>query len=284
MPQLGNSGCMIEPILNNQLVVKTTANGYPADRLFASANKQEAFRLYGTTQVLKTPKVHGTFYRDNESSVVMEFVKGCDVIEFLGKATDEQVVAVIDALMGLLAREMMCDEVDVDPGVFVHKFNEVIENVQCVGIKDTLSFFWEKFKPHDPVKIRLGTCHGDLTLENMIFDVENNHIYLIDFLHTYLESPLQDIVKLRQDTAHYWCIFRYEKIHGYKQTTDLFAKILPKLGLIDKAVRPKIESKEVYRLLQFMNLIRILPYAKDIDTIDYIFENIEKIVQIEGMK
>ena len=49
--------------------------------------------------------------------------------------------------------------------------------------------------------IPVGTCHGDLTFSNILFN--GNNYYLIDFLDSFIESPLLDIVKLRQDTA--WC-------------------------------------------------------------------------------
>ncbi len=57
----------------------------------------------------------------------------------------------------------------------------------------------------------VGICHGDLTFSNMLFN--GNNYYLIDFLDSFVESPLLDIVKLRQDSAYLWSQLMY--IHDY---------------------------------------------------------------------
>ena len=45
------------------------------------------------------------------------------------------------------------------------------------------------------IEIPVGFCHGDFTFSNMIIS-ENGDLCLIDFLHTFCESPLQDYAKV----------------------------------------------------------------------------------------
>lgn len=52
-------------------------------------------------------------------------------------------------------------------------------------------------------RMLLGPCHGDLTFGNMLWDGEG-FLWVFDFLDTFLESPLMDLVKLRQDTLCRW--------------------------------------------------------------------------------
>lgn len=55
----------------------------------------------------------------------------------------------------------------------------------------------------------VGVCHGDLTFSNILFN--GNNYYLIDFLDSFIEAPLLDIVKIRQDSAHLWSQLMYTK-------------------------------------------------------------------------
>ncbi|MBT0858600.1 phosphotransferase, partial [Campylobacter coli] len=56
----------------------------------------------------------------------------------------------------------------------------------------------------DKYPFPIGYCHGDLTFSNILF--QNQNIVLIDFLDNFIETPLQDVVKLRQDTRHKWSL------------------------------------------------------------------------------
>ena len=44
----------------------------------------------------------------------------------------------------------------------------------------------------DKIELPEGFCHGDLTLSNLLFN--NDDIVIIDFLDTFLDSTIQDIV------------------------------------------------------------------------------------------
>ena len=44
----------------------------------------------------------------------------------------------------------------------------------------------------------------------MLFD--NSDIVVIDFLDTFLDTPLQDIVKIRQDSKYFWSLNLVNKI------------------------------------------------------------------------
>ena len=54
-------------------------------------------------------------------------------------------------------------------------------------------------------RMLLGPCHGDLTFGNMLWDGEG-FLWVFDFLDTFLEAPIMDLVKLRQDTLGRWTL------------------------------------------------------------------------------
>ena len=63
------------------------------------------------------------------------------------------------------------------------------------------------------ISIPIGFCHGDLTFSNIMFALDDNQVGLIDFLDSFIETPLIDLVKLRQDTHFHWTITRYPHLH-----------------------------------------------------------------------
>ena len=111
--------------------------------------------------------------------------------------------------------------------------------------------------------IPCGECHGDLTISNMLF--ANNQIYLIDFLDSYIESPMQDIVKIRQDTNYYLITLLY----NYKDDEYNLLQIKNNLNYIDNIICLHFNNYfwyiKYYGIFQLINLIRIIPYLKDED-------------------
>lgn len=102
----------------------------------------------------------------------------------------------------------------------------------------------------------LGPCHGDLTLSNLILDPVSG-ITLIDFLDTFLESPLQDVVKLKQDFVYGWSFRKDSRTLGIK------AEILCRQHFPQAIVQIERMYPTQVHLLMLMTLARIAPYVKD---------------------
>ena len=87
----------------------------------------------------------------------------------------------------------------VDKQVLLEKFKSVgekliINSVLCSD-EDTKELFESSLQIFDKIeciKIPIGICHGDLTFSNILFN--GNNYYLIDFLDSFIEYPLMDIV------------------------------------------------------------------------------------------
>jgi len=125
----------------------------------------------------------------------------------------------------------------------------------------------------DNVKFNLrGSCHGDLTLSNIIINNESKKIILIDFLKTYNESPLQDICKLIQDLRLYWSSRRFNKTDMLR--AKIFCDNLNPFSLLKKHSLYKIIEIEM-----LMTLLRILPYVpiNDIETLKWIDNSFKKL-------
>jgi aminoglycoside/choline kinase family phosphotransferase len=111
-----------------------------------------------------------------------------------------------------------------------------------------------------------GLCHGDFTLSNMLIE-HPSKIHLIDMLDNFIETPLQDMAKLRQDTAFYWSLLFYQGSHRTAHISNLLASI-------DQIVVLFCERYDFYReyylAFQLLNHLRLLPYAKQQDVVTHV--------------
>ena len=226
----GHSGCSIN-IKDGLLTKSTKDTDYPKDRLAAQIEKQY-FRCSNIVQYL---------HRAGKSDLDALAKSLCDLVDFCINK---------------------CELVTVDKHLLIDKFRSI----------QTPSGMTEKFESYldDEITIPIGICHGDLTLSNVLIKPESNNFVIIDFLDSFIESPIVDIAKIRQDTKHGWSSFIYPEQHDKIKTT------LSLEYLDNKFVEhfKKYEFYKHYELFQFMNLVRILPYAKQTKTSNFLMEQI----------
>lgn len=121
----------------------------------------------------------------------------------------------------------------------------------------------------DTIELPVDRCHGDLTFSNILF--LGQKIVLIDFLDNFIETPLQDIVKLRQDTKHFW------SLNLYNGEMD-FIKIKMIFEFLDRAIDVHFKKysfyEKYYKIFQKINMLRILPYAKEEKIVYYLLKEI----------
>ena len=114
------------------------------------------------------------------------------------------------------------------------------------------------------MELPIGKCHGDLTFSNILFS--GNDYYLIDFLDSFVESPLLDIVKIRQDSAYLWSELMYS---GECDSTRLRI-VADKIDTEIYNFASQFDWFRYYKIFQLMNFLRILQYAHEPKVIDYL--------------
>lgn len=279
----GHSGCQIDVVQDdsNIYVYKSTADPKYLKRLVLQAEKQRAAgeKQY---QHIRVPRIFDVQRTDSTVVVKMQYVYSKNFIEFFEQAGFEQIGYLIDALKYFIEYEIdkSCLKT-VHAEVFREKFADI--KTKCENnplykgdeaIASILARSEKVFVALADMTIPVGLCHGDLTFSNILFN--GNNYYLIDFLDSFVETPLQDIVKLRQDTAYHWSQLMYGKRYDAIRLHIILDKI-------DQEIDAYFSNKyqwynDYYPVMQLMNMLRILPYAHEEKVIDYLKENISSIL------
>lgn len=281
----GHSGCPIDIVRENNdlFIYKSSYDKCYLDRLSRQAKKQEeAFRQ--EYQHIRIPEIFNVTQDDDHVTIKMEYVYSRNFIEYFESAGFEQVDYFIKALVLFIEKELKASPLQlVQTSITLEKFEDVkikIANNSLLSDDDEIKKLliesekrFLNFGKQRTIKIPLGICHGDLTFSNILFN--GNNYYLIDFLDSFIESPLLDIVKIRQDSSFLWSQLMY-----VKQYDQLRLKII--CNKIDQEIDSYFHKYEWYRdyyeIYQLMNLLRILQYAKEKNVVDYLKDGISNLL------
>lgn len=281
----GHSGCDIQVKReNNQLFVfKSTDDPKYFNRLILQAEKQKKASEY-KMQFIRVPSVHEILRSEDSVIVKMDYVYSKNFVEFFENAGFEQVNYLIGALIMLLEKEIDDSEIkNISSEIVKVKFEDVYEKTLnnsflqqkefSVRIKEILDKSASVFSSlPSQLSLPIGICHGDLTFSNILFN--GNNYYLIDFLDSFIESPLLDIVKLRQDTAWLWSKLMYQGNLDSIRLKIAFQKI-------DEALDSYFATKyqwylDYYRQMELMNFLRILQYAHKKEVTEYLISTLNR--------
>ncbi len=279
----GHSGCQIDVVSeDNQLYIyKSTSDHKYLERLALQIQKQDiASNL--SLQHIRVPKVYDIVKSDTSTIAKMQYVYSKNFIEFFEQAGFEQVDYFINALILYVEYQIGQSALqDVSPKIFQDKFAEVLGKINQnhlydndAEIQEIMNKCESLFVNMEQITLPIGLCHGDLTFSNILFN--GNNYYLIDFLDSFIETPLQDIVKIRQDSSYLWSQLMYSKRFDVVRLRIICEKIDSK---IDNHFAEKYQwYSQNYKVLQLMNILRILPYAKEVSVVTYLKEILKTLL------
>ncbi len=265
----GHSGCGLNLYKQEEILFLRKDSGNPEynRRLKKQIIKQNKFSLLG----IKTPKVfnygqeNGLFYFD------MEFLNGVTLAEYMANIKIKEINSLISLLFKSLPVQTSIKNADADT-IFKKKISQIkkqlrpsdTEALQAVKILENFDFS----------NVPYSYCCGDLTLENIMLD-DNKQIYLIDFLDSFYNSWMIDIAKLLQDLELHWS-YRHQNIDFNLAMRLAVAKeaLLENIAEYGNAHKNIIT---IYHIL-LLNMLRIIPYAKDNKTHDFLKSALNKIM------
>jgi len=282
----GHSGCDVYIMKRGRgqyRVRKQTSDSQYADRLKRQVFKQKHFSIRNNLNFVAVPKIINE--QDNVAgySFDMDYCIGLDFIDYLQFSDIYAINQLVENLVAIIDQSIQCSRPStIPPYVISEKCEKTvlksIENPVCRSnsIHNVIARAAERVCEEKELSIPVGECHGDLTLSNMIFNKTKNKIYVIDFLDSFIETPLCDMVKLRQDTRYCW---------SYHLREGRFDRQKVKITLdhIDRRLHAHFSKYDFYtsyyRTFQLLNFLRILPYIKNVQTVNYIGSVLRELIK-----
>lgn len=268
----GRSGCPIQVYSNNGklLVRKTSGSLAYNDRLVKQQEKQEAFRLLNTLDYFTAPTVIDNGEHNSLTWFEMPYIQAEKYSSFLAKQPKSRLTLIIKALISYFTYQItissaydeneLCELLD-------KKIQELLPKLTEAAWLDgeVKASLIQRLKADRPdTTLPKATCHGDFTLSNMLFAGQNK-IYLIDFLDSFVDSPIIDFVKLRQDTKFLWSLNLEKQTNNETDT-----RLRQALAFIDSEISEHVNRNfpDLIRWEDYftmMNFARIVPYAQSSD-------------------
>lgn len=273
----GRSGCEIQLVKEKNPFIRKISSSFDYNtRLQSQCNKQKNFKLNS----FKTPKIYNKGINSEDLYFFeMEYIYGYNVCDFFSFISPKNVSEIYLKLEKFLKLNFKSSKYCNIESLVINKVNDVSYSLEpninySENFKKKILNYLLNNIPN--TKIPMGYCHGDLTFSNILFK-NSQEIFLIDFLDSFIDSPIIDIVKLRQDTKFYWTLFINNNLPQYKilrvkQIFDFIDLSLQKFLLKNKNI------KLWYSYLEILNLVRIMPYVNNIDEIKFLKINLNKLL------
>ena len=212
----------------------------------------------------------------------MEYVYSKNFIDHFENAGFEQINYFIKAFDLFIKREVESSEMMILPfNIVLDKWTDVkkkiqsnkflSENIEINSLINKANIVINQNQEN--ICIPVGICHGDLTFSNILFN--GNNYYLIDFLDSFIESPIMDMVKIRQDTAYMWSPLMYTGSYDKTRLNIICNKIDSEL---DRCFKKYKWYCKYYHLFQLLNFLRILQYAHEEKIITFLKHKITELI------
>ena len=246
------------------------------DRAKLNVEKQSSFCpiVNGETRISSVDVSKFTVQEDR-ADLLMPYVEGITGAKFAVLTTPTLAEKLSSSLTKILYTELNKSiEMDMPSSIFINKIESVLDNISDSDIKKLVSKCRNILQRlPEMMKVPVGPCHGDLTLSNVIL-TPMAEIKLIDFLHTFLESPLQDAAKLIQDFVYGWSFRRETKPIRIKSQIISHYHFPKGITHFEKFFPSQLQ------VFTLVTLARIAPYIKDDLTKEWLVESLNNCIEI----
>lgn len=280
----GRSGCKLDVVREgSHVIIKKYSSSIEYNkRLMKQANKQQNFyNNLPDSQMFSTARVIEMYSSENALSwFSMPYLFSEKYSNYLEHASTVDLKKLLDNLIYYFNFNIKSSTPQkIGVSIIGSKIEElklkVIENINAPDKEYFLNVL-EYLKTNIPdMPLPAGTCHGDFTFSNILFG--DNKIYLLDFLDSFIESPLIDIVKIRQDTCFKWSVMLEKEMPSHKKN-----KLFQTFNFLDREIalfcNNNLGLSTWYNYLQVFNLLRIIPYLNDTAEIFFIEKSLRQIL------
>jgi hypothetical protein len=243
----GLSGCKLE-IISDKVIRKYSSNQNYNGRLLTQIDKQYFFSRNIFTNI-DTPKIIQK-HQNDLISFDMEYVLGCDYYSYFSNASPNQITKIFlffDEYFDFLIKNSHQDDSYTSKEKIKNKLFSFKSSKYCKLIN-----FVIKYLEEIEINIPKSFCHGDLTISNLLF--HHKKVYLIDFLDSYIDTFILDLIKLKQDLYYKWIL-------EINNINDL--RIIQCFDYLWNYIEKKYEqyiNTDIFEVLDLVNFLRIEPY------------------------
>ena len=269
MINLGFSGDLIE--IKGKYLYKTCKTDQ--NRFLLNINKQKNFN----NPYIQSVPILQEGINNQEHYIKMPYIQCENPLIWLSRAELNQVQAFISIIINYFNHSVINSQVKI--------FNKNIWDEKLILLKksihdvDLINVINRLFQLDETYNFYYGNYHGDFTLSNL-FIIENNGaicVEAIDFLEVFIASPINDLVKIRQDTKHLWTYNLLKNQNIDKNRILIILSYLDKE--IEKIINGNFILKYYYLFFQTLNLLRIVPYNNDPENFSYLKKEIMELAQ-----
>jgi hypothetical protein len=214
--------------------------------------------------------------RDGRLNIVMRYITGMNGEDFALQGDRAIAVEISRALSALLLDSMARSDIrPVASKLFLDKMDQVVAATHWPDLTPVMAqasqCLQDLIGTRPNVGVPIGPCHGDLTLSNVIWSPSLG-LVLIDFLSTYLESPLQDLAKISQELEFGWSFRRMDPNLQIK--SQLFSQLAsPSYGRYLYTLFPGAAY-----LFKLLCLARIAPYITDPVSAAWLVQSLQMVM------
>lgn len=192
-------------------------------------------------------------YHKGHNYIDIEYIKGFDMRTYLNNNNIEHFCEYLFDLISKFSNSSVEKDytdtyysklkwLDNHPSTFPFSKDELIESL--------------------PKKLPQSVYHGDLTMENILY---NGRFYMIDCMTSEYDSWVFDLSKLRQDLKAKWIIRNYHDINIENYLNIIDERVIKKYSVLNNQ-------------LLILMLLRIWPYVKDgSNDQEFLLENIKHL-------
>ena len=197
----GLSGCQLK-LINPTIVRKISANTDYNIRLKKQMEKQESFSLLFDFKKIITPKIINFGINEELFFFDMSYEDANTLGNFLNFASKNDLDNLLLVLYKYFDFFFDCNNFyDFESLQLI--IENKINNLKINSMYHTeIDLIYNKLGFCNNDLVIKSFCHGDLTCSNLLID--DKYCYFIDFLDSFIDSILIDIIKLKQDLFYEW--------------------------------------------------------------------------------
>lgn len=252
----GLSGCKLQLLSDEKIVRKISSNNDYNTRLELQMEKQISFKK---NNGIETPKVYSFGVEDDLFYFDMEYITGQDIMDIFLSGNENDINNFYNYII-LYFNNIISNSkkkiISYLKKSNLDKLNSLKKNSKYKLFIDYIIY---ENQMNDSEYFLESDCHGDFTLSNMIYF--NSNIYLLDFLDSYVNTPIIDIVKIKQDLYYHWSLNMLDKYND----TEIYKIKQVSMFIWDKISKNYIDLIETkdFKIIESINFLRIEPYIKD---------------------